>query len=74
MNYIIQKLGLATTTSIIVSEVANLDMLWNALITLGISVVSVLTVEGVALLTKYIKKLSDKVDQDKKDKTEKADK
>ena len=56
MNNILAKLGLAGTTSIVVTEAVSLDVLWNALITLAISVLSVLAVEGVALLKKYLQK------------------
>lgn len=56
MNYILQKLGLAGTTSVVLAETLQLDTLWNALITLAVSVASVLAVEGVAWLKKFLQK------------------
>ena len=47
MNNLLSKIGLAGSTSIIVTEAVNLDMLWSALITLAISVCSCLAVDGV---------------------------
>ena len=50
MNYLFQKLGLAGTSAVVITESVNLDVLWNALITLAVSIVSVLSVEGVMWL------------------------
>ena len=54
MNTVPIKLGLAGTASVVATEVVNADMLVSALITLAISVLSVLTVEGVNWLRKWI--------------------
>ena len=54
MNNILAKLGIAGSTSLVLTESLNLDVLWNALITLAVSVCSVLAVEGVAWLKNYI--------------------
>ena len=55
MNNIVAKLGVACTASLVVTESVSLEPLWNALITLGISIISVLAVEGINFLTKFIK-------------------
>lgn len=62
---LLSKIGVASTTSIIVTEAVNLEPLWNALITLALSIVSVLAVEGVNWLKNYIIKHTAKVDEDK---------
>lgn len=64
MNNVLVKLGLASTSAIIVTEAVNLEPLWNALITLAISIVSVLSVEGINWLKNYIIKHTKK-DEDK---------
>lgn len=66
MNTLPTKLLVATTTSLIVCENVNLEPLWNALITLAISIISVLTIEGINWLRAYIKKHTPKVDKEKK--------
>lgn len=66
MNNIFSKLLVATTTSLIVCENVNLEPLWNALITLGISIISVLTIEGINWLRAYIKKHTPRVDKENK--------
>ena len=69
MNTTLVKLGVACTSSVAVVEAVNLEPLWNALITLAISIVSVLTVDGIAWLKNKIKKdiEKDKKDEDKKE-------
>lgn len=52
---LLAKLGVAGTSSIVVTEAVQFDTLWNALITLAISICSVLAVEGVQWLKYYIK-------------------
>ena len=54
MNNLLAKLGIAGTTSVIVTEAVNPAPLLNALITLGVSIVTVLSVEGVAWLKNFI--------------------
>lgn len=56
MNNLLIKLGVASTTSIVVTEAVNPAPLWNALITLGVSVITVLSIEGIAWLKAFIKK------------------
>lgn len=55
MRNLLTKLGLAGTSSLVVTEAVQLDTLWNALITLAVSICSVLAVEGVQWLKSYIK-------------------
>lgn len=54
MKNIIAKIGVAGSTSLVLTESLNLDVLWNALITLAVSICSVLAVEGVNWLKNYI--------------------
>lgn len=54
MKNLLSKLGLACSTSLVLTESLNLDVLWNALITLAVSILSVLTVEGVNWLKNWI--------------------
>ena len=65
MNNLALKLGISGVTSIAVVESVNLEPLWNALITLAISIVSVLTIDGIAWLKNYIKKHTDVDDKEK---------
>ena len=57
------KIGLAGTTSLALTESLNLDVLYNALITLAVSICSVLAVEGVNWLKNYIISKTKKVDE-----------
>ena len=70
MNTTLLKLGVACTSSVAVVEAVNLEPLWNALITLAISIVSVLTVDGIAWLKNKIKK---DIEKDKKDEENKKE-
>lgn len=65
MNNVLLKMGVACTASLALTETLNLDVLWNALITLAVSIVSVLAVEGVAWLKNQIIKHTPKVDEEK---------
>lgn len=67
MNTTLIKMGVACTSSVMVVEAVNLEPLWNALITLAISIVSVLTVDGIAWLKNKIKKDMEK-DKSQKEK------
>ena len=70
MNNLLTKLGVAGTSSVVVSEATpNTNPLLNALITLGVSILSVLAVEGIAWLKAFIKKHTHKEkDTDEEDK------
>lgn len=70
MNNILAKLGLASATSIALTETLNLDVLWNALITIAVSVCSVLAVEGVQWLRKWILSRIKKLDNEENKKEE----
>lgn len=50
MDKIFTKIGIAFGASVAVNEAVNLEPLWTALITLAVSIITVLTVEGVAWL------------------------
>lgn len=56
MNRLLAKLALSAGASLTVVESAQLEGLWNALITLAISLISVLTIEGISWLKAYLKK------------------
>lgn len=54
MKSILAKMGIAGTTSVVLTEALSLDTLWSALITVAVSVLSVLAVEGVNWLRETI--------------------
>lgn len=56
MNRLLAKLALSAGASLTVVESAQLEGLWNALITLAISLISVLTIEGISWLKAYLTK------------------
>ena len=56
MEKLLAKLGLSVGASLTVVESAQLEGLWNALITLAISLISVLTIEGISWLKAWLKK------------------
>lgn len=62
MNALLTKLGVASTTSVVLTEALNLEALYSALITLAVSVLSVLTVEGINWLRGFIKSKTNKLD------------
>lgn len=64
MNNLFTKLGVAGITSVAVVESVNLEPLWSALITLAISIVSVLAIDGIGWLKGFIKKHTFKDDED----------
>ena len=64
MKNLLAKMGVAGTTSIVVVDAVNLEPLWNALITLAISIISVLAVEGINWLKNYIISHTKKVDKE----------
>lgn len=73
MNNIITKIGVAGTTSLVLTETLNLNTIYNALITLAVSILSVLSVEGINYLRKLIVSKTKKLEENKenKDKDEK---
>lgn len=56
MNNLFTKLVVASGTSLVVVENAQLAPLWSALITLAISIITVLSAEGISLLKAWFKK------------------
>lgn len=67
MNYLGTKLGVASASSIVLTEALHLENLWNALLSLGISILSVLAVEGIALLKAYLQNKKRKLDEKSKE-------
>ena len=55
MNNLLPKLGTAFGASIVVTEAVNLEPLYTALITFAVSILTVLTVDGVAWLKEWFK-------------------
>lgn len=74
MNKLISEILLAGSTSLVVTESVSLEPLWNALITLGVSILTVLSVEGIMFMRKWFeqktKKLEEKPQENKEDKKE----
>ena len=66
MDKIFTKLGIAFSSSLVICESVNLQPLWNALITLGVSVITVLSVEGVSWLRAYFKRKKEEEEQNTK--------
>ena len=64
MNTLFTKLSVAGLTSVAVVESVNLEPLWNALITLAISIVTVLTIDGIEWLKAKIKKDTKKTEDE----------
>lgn len=56
MNGFLAKLGIATTSAIIISEAVNLNYLWTALITFATSLVTLAGGELIKFLVAYFKK------------------
>lgn len=56
MNNLINKLIIASGASLVVTENVQLQPLWTALITLAVSIITVLTAEGIAWLKAWFNK------------------
>ena len=65
MDKLFTKLAVAFGVSIAVNENVNLEPLWTALITLAVSVITVLSIEGVAWLRAWLSKQKAKADSEK---------
>lgn len=72
MGKLLAKIGLSAGASLTVVESAQLEGLWNALLTLAISLISVLTIEGISWLKAYLTKKRLEAEADSK-KYEEAD-
>ena len=68
MNNIVTKIGVAGTTSLVLTETLNLNTIYNALITLAVSILSVLSVEGINYLRKLIVYKTKKLEENKENK------
>lgn len=64
MNDLLTKMGVASVSSVTITEAVNLDRLWSAMITLCVSILSVLAIDGINLLKSYLKKKKDEVEKD----------
>lgn len=76
MNHIFTKVAISFGASATVAESVKLDSLWTALITLAVSVLTCLSVEGVAWLRAYFKAKKAKSEAEEKEyqkKCEEAD-
>lgn len=71
MNHVLTKIGVAGTTSLVLTETLNLNTIYNALITLAVSILSVLSVEGINYLRKLIVSKTKKLEENKENKDEK---
>ena len=67
MKNILAKIGIASSSAMILTESLNLDTLYNALITLAVSVITVLSVEGVQWLKNFIISKTKKKKEENKD-------
>lgn len=67
MDRLLNKIIIASGASLVVTENVQLQPLWTALITLAVSIVTVLSVEGVALLKAWLekKKAQQKAEEEK---------
>lgn len=66
MNNLINKLIIASGASLVVTENVQLQPLWTALITLAVSIITVLTAEGIAWLKAWFNKKKAKEEAEKK--------
>lgn len=67
MDKILSKLFIASGVSLVVTENVNLQPLWTALITLAVSLITVLTYEGVAWLKSWFNKKKAKNEAEEKE-------
>lgn len=63
MNSFLAKLGIATTSAIIITEVVNLDYLWTALITFAVSLITLAGGEFVKYLVALFKKKTKELEE-----------
>lgn len=61
------KLGIASGTSITLTEALSLDSLWSALLSLAVSIVTVLAIDGLNLLKAWIHNKQRKLDDTSKE-------
>lgn len=73
MGNLFSKLGISFGVALAVNEAVNLQPLWTALITLAVSVVTVLSVEGVAWLRAWLKSKTAKSKAEEKDYSKKCE-
>lgn len=73
MDKILAKMGISFGVSLAVNEAVNLQPLWTALITFAVSILSVLTVEGVAWLRAWLKSKRAKSEAEEKEYSKKCE-
>lgn len=73
MNKVFSELVLAGSTSLVVTESVSLEPLWNALITFAISILTVLSAEGIMFMRKWFEKKTKRLEQDENKNEEKED-
>ena len=66
MDKIISKLIIASGASLAITENVNLQPLWTALITLAVSIITVLSAEGIAWLKAWFNKKKAKEESEEK--------
>ena len=73
MNNLFTKIVIATGASLTITENVNLQPLWTALITLAVSLITVLSVEGVAWLREWFKSKTAKSKAEEKEYSKKCE-
>ena len=72
MDKLLTKVGVSFGTSLVVCESVNLQPLWSALVTFGVSLLTVLSIEGISWLRSWFRKKEHENEEDmneeKKDK------
>ena len=68
MNSFLAKLGISTTSAIIITEAVNLDYLWTALITFAVSLITLAGGELVKYLVAFFKKKTKDLENESEEK------
>lgn len=63
----LSKLSISATSAIIISEVANLNLLWTALITFGTSLITLVGAEVIKFLVAFFKKKTKDLEEKKEE-------
>lgn len=67
MTSVLVKLGVAIPTSLIVAESLELNSLWTALVSFGVSIVTIVGGEVIKFLVAYFKKKTDDLENKKEE-------
>lgn len=68
MNSFLAKLGIATTSAIIITEAVNLDYLWTALITFAVTLITLAGGELIKFLVTLLKKKTKDLEESEEEK------